>query len=58
MFNKTVKDIISNYFSHETVAFDDGSLELQKSETVNSRKNEMCKRYVEGKKDSVNSSKE
>ena len=40
-----------------------GLLELQKSKTVNSRKNEMHKRYLEGNKDSkifgkVNSSKE
>ena len=40
-----------------------GLLELQKSKTVNSRKNEMHKIYVEGNKDSkifgkVNSSKE
>ena len=53
LFNKTVKIIISNYIPHETVTFDDRDPPwINKNvKQLILEKNEMCKKYVNEKKD-------
>ena len=48
LFNKAVKNIISNYLSHETIAFDDRDLPWsnKKAKQLTLEKNERYKRYV------------
>ena len=53
LFNKTVKDITSNYIPHETVTFDDkGTPWINKNvKLLILQKNEMYKSYVKENKD-------
>ena len=53
LFNKTVKNIISNYIPHETVTFDDGDPPWinKNAKQLILEKNEMYKKYVNENKD-------
>ena len=53
LFNKTVKNIISNYIPHETATFDDrDSLWINKNaKQLILEKNKMYKKYVKENKD-------